>query len=62
MATETYRTEKLAEAEASYQVARAAWEGATTKKARREVAETLEFWGNKVAYLYHAQAEEVSGA
>ncbi len=31
--------------------ARVRWESAKTRKARREAAEDLEWWGNRVAFL-----------
>lgn len=45
------RTEQLTEARSNQTAARLAFETAATKTARRNAAEQLEFWGNKVAFL-----------
>lgn len=47
----TYRQQQLSNAQEQVKIARATLETATTKKAKREAAEVLEFWTNKTAFL-----------
>lgn len=49
--TNEYRMANLAVAEKETIAARERYSTATTKKARREAAEDLEFWSNKTAFL-----------
>jgi hypothetical protein len=55
--TSAYRIAKLTEAETGYADARRRVDAARTKKARREAAEDVEFWGNKVAFLSNPNLE-----
>ncbi len=53
--SETYRTTELANAKNEQAKARTAYESQPKfNKAKREAAEQLEFWGNKVAFLSNA--------
>lgn len=49
--TSKYRLTQLDNAYWQQKQARSRFETAKTKKARREAAEDLEFWGSKVAFL-----------
>lgn len=51
MASETYKADELEKARAESARARARYEAATTKKAKREAAENLEFWTNMTAFM-----------
>ena len=52
---EEYRTKAIDDATLALDKARAAYYAAKTRKAKRDAAETLEFWGNRVAFLTHAK-------
>lgn len=49
--TSKYRMTQLDNAYWQQREARARFDNAKTKSARREAAEDLEFWGSKVAFL-----------
>lgn len=53
--TNEYRANELAAAEQARNAARLAYDTAKTKAAKRQAAESLEFWGNKVAFLEHVK-------
>ena len=57
-ATLTYRQTELANARAKSAEARAAYAAATTKRAKRDAAEAIEFWGNKAAFLANVKGWE----
>jgi hypothetical protein len=46
----------MSNAEINWNTAKAAYAAATTNKARREAAEDIEFWGNKMAAEHIADA------
>lgn len=59
--TETYRQTELTNARGEMDKARAAYEKAKSRgwsAKARDAAETLEFWGNKVAFLSHVKADQ----
>lgn len=50
--TETYRSEKLAEARRELAAAKSRLEACKTwNERKRDASEAVEFWGNKVAFL-----------
>jgi hypothetical protein len=53
--TDAYRQEQLETARRESAAARDRYNTAKTKGAKRDAAEDLEFWSNKVAFLTHAK-------
>lgn len=47
----TYRQAELENARKELSAARSEWQTATKPGKRREAAERVEFWGNKVSFL-----------
>lgn len=54
MLTKENATTQLAEARNESAKARAAYNAATTKKAKAAAASDMEFWSNKAAFLWNA--------
>lgn len=53
--TKEYRDSELANATSEWMQARARREAATTRKAKTEADEAIEFWSNKMAFLQKAR-------
>lgn len=53
---EEYRQQGEADSRKAYEAARAAYDRAATKAAKRRAAADLEFWGNRLAFFSNVKA------